>query len=272
MKIANKRESAKSRSLSAALKRLKTVWTDWQVFLASLFVVAFLLLQVAPVRELVSRLPIDPEWLSLSLLLPALLLVILWQLVEITGRLDAVESGRRPIANSNDVPTLVLQALSRSHSKRLDVVGITLRYGWVDVRRWIDSGHLRGWTVQLSAFTGEGAGVPASWAQDSLHYLTDIHNFSNKTGFASKNVNLAAFEYKHPPVLHGYRLGNGDVWMAVVHWNKSGSAMRGAPHQYEYVPSEDVSEEAARKRALFESWMKASQSNKFVPEASAPSK
>lgn len=55
------------------------------------------------------------------------------------------------------------------------------------------------------------------------------------------------------PAVHGFRLGNGDVFVSTLRWRDKG---RLGKHRfpYEYVPAYDVSPEADAARALFRSW------------------
>jgi hypothetical protein len=55
------------------------------------------------------------------------------------------------------------------------------------------------------------------------------------------------------PVVHGFRLGNGDLFFSTLSWDKNGKIGVG-DYSYEHVPREDESPSAMATREVFSSW------------------
>ena len=120
--------------------------------------------------------------------------------------------------------------------------------------------------------TGDDLPMPDSeepvnprWDHDSKLNLDDIEVFKNAPDFAKKHVQLQAFEYHHLPVIHGYKLGNGDIWISYVAWLKDSSRLSGADLKYEFIPHADTTTSAVMKRKLFNSWLRASHRSIYPP-------
>lgn len=170
------------------------------------------------------------------------------------------EPQERHFPDPMDVYPVLLErihSIARKEEKVLDVLGMTLFTAWPSIRFWLNRTDLNGWTVRLTALTDReaelAAHVPSFWFRDSKANLTSIAHYAASPAAQSKNINLQSFCYDFMPSLHGYRLGNGDLFYSILHWDADGK-LRLDDFSYDFVPHEDHSPSSNAIRETFESW------------------
>ena len=253
--------SSRERALDDVLANWKTALKDKELAIASAILGCYLIVHLPPAKQLVGESKWF-EWFDLNFLMPIILTLILWQTVEITRRLIAVEGGIQSV--SGDIYTVIHEAVKKVEKKQhrtLDVLGLTLRDGWNWSRGWIEQADLDGWTIRLSACvpSEEADGwCPASWPESGNRHLSEIAKFGSTVRAKRAKVTLLGYRYGHTPPVHGYKLGNGDIYMAYTGWTAKGK-VTGLNPRYEYIPQSDKSPKAKAKRAFFEAWLRASQ-------------
>ena len=67
------------------------------------------------------------------------------------------------------------------------------------------------------------------------------------------NHTIEIYEYDFAPAVHGFWLGNGDVFVSVLRW-RDGDRLGKHRFPYDYVPVHDVTPEADAARALLKNW------------------
>ncbi|MBO0808756.1 MAG: hypothetical protein J2P32_10705 [Actinobacteria bacterium] len=171
-------------------------------------------------------------------------------------------SQRRHFSDPIDVYPVLLehvQAIGRKEEKVLDVLGLTLYTAWPSIRFWLVRPELNGWTMRFTAIAaGSGelsAHLPGSSVRDAQANLDSIVDYADSDGGAGKNVTLKAFCYDFMPSLHGYRLGNGDLFYSILHWRPDGKLSLD-DFSYEFVPRDDHSKSADSIREIFDSWFR----------------
>jgi hypothetical protein len=169
-------------------------------------------------------------------------------------------SQRRHFADPMDVYPVLLehvQATGRAEEKVLDVLGLTLFTAWPSIRFWVARAELNGWTVRFTAINDAGDRFPKhlseSWFRDARSNLDSIMDYADSDAANAKNVTLKAFSYDFMPSLHGYRLGNGDLFYSIVHWQANGQ-LNLDDFSYEFVSRDDHSKSAETMREIFDSW------------------
>jgi len=261
------RRKGPRRDWSSVLADLKVVWTDWQMGLAATFLLLYMIVHLPFIKSLVEH-RFDLGWLDLNLLLPVVLLLILWQTVEISRRIDAVETGIRDVSGTIEAAVLArVETITKPKQQRLDVLGMNLRYGWHGPRRWVDDGLMDGWSIHLSAFlpVTPQPWTPKSWPAEADRNLREIRAYAKRKTVRDRGVTILAHSYVHTPAVHGYRLGNGDIFMAYVSWDPSKFKLSGVAPRYQFVPRGDKSPNAVAMRKFFVSWLNASQRLETVP-------
>lgn len=152
-----------------------------------------------------------------------------------------------------------IRSIRRAEDKRLDVIGMTLYTAWPTIRFWLARAEMSGWTIRLAAavHTAEtpnhAAGlVPDDWFAESHANLSSIQA-QRDGGIRARAIRLEPYGYDFMPVLHGFRLGNGDLFYSVLLWQDDGRIGRD-DYSYEFVSCEDHSPSAQAVRGTFDSW------------------
>lgn len=168
----------------------------------------------------------------------------------------------RHLADPMEVYPLLLERIkriSRTEEKVLDVIGMTLYTAWPSIRFWLNRPDLSGWTVRFTAVIGDKSHlsnhVSETWFHEAQSNLENICNFAKSSMIQMQHINLQAFGYDFMPSLHGYRLGNGDLFYSILLWQDDGKISIDG-YSYEFVPSEDKSPSADGIRRVFDSWFK----------------
>jgi hypothetical protein len=168
---------------------------------------------------------------------------------------------RSHFSDPMDVYPVLLEharAIARQEEKVLDVLGLTLFTAWPSIRFWLNRSDLDGWTMRFTAVADDGrfsAHLSESWSRDARANLDSIVQYASSAAFGTRNVTLKAFAYDFMPSLHGYRLGNGDLFYSILYWQADGKLNLG-DFSYEFVPREDRSKSAEAIREIFDSWFR----------------
>jgi hypothetical protein len=175
---------------------------------------------------------------------------------------------RRPVSQLKHFPDPMdvypvllerIQATSRKEEKVLDVLGLTLYTAWPSIRFWLNRSDLNGWTMRFTAIADDSDRfidhMSRSWFPDARANLTNIVSYANSEAATKKNVTLKAFSYDFMPSLHGFRLGNGDLFYSILHWQTDGHLCLD-DFSYEFVSCEDHSKSAEAIREIFDSWFR----------------
>ncbi|MQA98481.1 MAG: hypothetical protein GEV11_29245 [Streptosporangiales bacterium] len=121
-----------------------------------------------------------------------------------------------------------MRTIRRPEERTLDVIGMSLYTAWPTIRFLLARPDLAGWKIRLAA-------------------VVDVH-------LRARNITLEAYGYDFMPVVHGFRLGNGDLFYSILLWQDDGRIGREG-YSYEYVPAEDNSASASATREMFDSWL-----------------
>lgn len=173
---------------------------------------------------------------------------------------DKPSTSPRHFPDPMDVYPVLLErarSITRKDEQTLDVLGMTLYTAWPSIRFWLNRSDLVGWTVRLTALgTNDKAlskHVPSSWFRDARANLESIAEYAQSPAAQQKNICLKPYVYDFMPSLHGYRLGNGDLFYSILYWRPDG-LLSIDNFSYEFVPCEDSSPSAKAIRQVFQSW------------------
>lgn len=240
---------------------LKTAWQDLQVRFAFFFVVLYLATQLPLVKDWLAEVGVSQAWLNVGVILPVILTLVLWQTVEITRRLDDVEHGSDVIPSDGDALTALLAVMEDARSSKemtLDVVGVSLTSTWPRVRHWVDNGKFDGWQFRFAATTSvDNPSFPSRWGKEGTATLAKIAKYGAAPRIAQRRIQVAAYGYRHAPVIHGFRTGSGHVFMTTLTWSTfQGEApqLKSYPATYEHIRPSDDSAYAQARRRTFEAW------------------
>jgi hypothetical protein len=211
-----------------------------------------------------------------STLLALVLVAIYVQVRSIENRLGDRSSDNQHLSDPMDVyPVLLDRAtkIVRRDEKVLDVLGLSLYTAWPSIGFWLNRSELRGWTIRLAApanLDGPTAErMPADWLDESRRNLTSAYTTGNSPMIKSAGIVVQPFGYDFLPFLHGFRLGNGDLFYSMLMWGSDGRLSRDE-YSYTFVPHEDGSASAEAIRQVFDAWFIRACRDPWVPGASAP--
>jgi hypothetical protein len=155
-------------------------------------------------------------------------------------------------------PFLVDRAESLVATDRtLDIIGMTLYTAWTTLKFWILRPETIDWSVRLAAVLDledrMTHWIPEGWREEADMYLADVVETSELRDVIARRVQLRAYAYDFVPTVHGYRLGNGDLFISFLKWQDDNRlGMRG--YTYEFIPGTERSVSARAFRDLFDSW------------------
>jgi hypothetical protein len=203
------------------------------------------------------------DHLNVTLTIFTLLLVsIFYDVRALSGRRERKVAEQRHFADPLDVYPVLhdrLLAISRQDEKVLDVLGMTLYTAWPTIGFWLARPEMAGWTIRLAAVVDTRVDqstvslIPSEWFRESQQNLTNISTMAKSPNIRDRSITLEAYGYDFMPALHGFRLGNGDLFYSILLWQRDGRIGRNG-YSYEFVPCEDHSQSAQATREIFDSW------------------
>ncbi|MFL6123750.1 hypothetical protein [Actinophytocola sp.] len=178
----------------------------------------------------------------------------------------------RHLADPMDVYPLLHERaknITRPSDKQLDVLGMTLYTAWPSVRFLLNRPELNGWSVRLAALVhGERRltpYVPKDWFRDSRTHLNSILACGRQAPIRERGIKLEPFGYDFMPAVHGFRLGNGDLFISLLLWQTDGK-LGFEGYSYEFIPAEDRSPTAETAREVWDTWFTRAVTTPWSPE------
>jgi hypothetical protein len=77
------------------------------------------------------------------------------------------------------------------------------------------------------------------------------------------NIKIETYAYDFMPVIHGFRLGNGDLFYSILSWQADGKIGRES-YSYQYIACDDNSTTALAIREIFDSWFERARSRHLI--------
>lgn len=129
-----------------------------------------------------------------------------------------------------------------------------------------------GWTLRFSAFVaGDGEAqrfVPSKWSLESRSSLNEIVRESQQDSLRRRGIRLEAYCYDFTPAVHGFGIGNGDVYFSVLRWEEDQISRQG--YSYEYLRHANDTASAEMLRTVFASWMARSCATEWPAPVESP--
>jgi hypothetical protein len=249
----------RSGALYRAADWLETFLEVQHVWVALAAALLLALLQLPGVEALSEKAGLDrnPE---LATGVGAIVLAsILLEMRQLRRRVTPVASGRKQYPEPGvmyKALTEKAQAITEREHREIEVLGLTLYSAWNQLSIFLELPEVSGWTVRLAALseddTFQQPWVPDGWPEESATTLKRVREFSDKQGEEHDHT-IEVFEYEFAPAVHGFRLGNGDVFVSTLLWLPEGR-LGSHPFSYDYIPVSDLSPGANAARKLFENW------------------
>ncbi len=253
------REAFKRKQASYRIRRAsERIFSSAQAVIAAIGLVAVILLNIPVLDGPFKKIGIgDPDAFA-GAIVTIVVVSIFFDVRSLVARKSEPEN--RHFSDPMEVYPVLLERIrrvSRSDEKVLDVIGMTLYTAWPSIQFWLNRSDLSGWTVRFSAVadsrTRSSLHIPDAWFHEAQTNLDNISRYANRPNVRAQHINLQAFGYDFMPSLHGYRLGNGDLFYSILLWQEDGRISMD-DYSYEFVPSEDKTPSAEAIRRVFDSW------------------
>ncbi|WP_113697558.1 hypothetical protein [Amycolatopsis albispora] len=262
------RRRAKKRESGTLSTRVRRIWEVVTTTLALLTAVYLVLNTIEPTRMVLERYVLKLNVEALTAIVAIMLEVAIVAVYQLGRQVRAMRAELGPRQDTrivNDVGAVVdavkrLSAEGRRSERTLDVLGLTLNTTWPQLAAWL-TGHdaPSHWRITLysldPAYLERSDELPGYWSSEAARSQERIRERAEEEAedLAHRRIKLELRTYACLPAVHGFRLGNGDLFLAYLQWTEAGSIR---PFEfYEHIPREDQSARANRYRDLFDSWL-----------------
>lgn len=191
------------------------------------------------------------------------------QLEELRRQQRALETRPTHFVNPADMYEALLanaRSLDDATSKRLDVLGLTLFSAWPQLSFWLQQPEADGWVVTLATLDPGYADphIPEDWPAESRLNAAAARTFAARRSVVDRGIEIDVRTYAFVPAVHGFRLGNGDLYVSVLLWDEAGAVGKEG-FSYEYVPHYAQSATAESYRRLYDNWFRRALSDDLEP-------
>ena len=156
-----------------------------------------------------------------------------------------------------------LNSSSTPAERNLDLLGLTLYISWGQLLPWFKQETTKDWTINIYCISSIEAKIhlkkyiPRDWIKDAENRTNQVKEFieENRVNLEQREVKINFHCYDIIPAVHGFRLGNGKIYMSMTHWSNKTSMLDYDSHPYEIINPDDTSDLAQIKRSVFENWL-----------------
>jgi hypothetical protein len=146
-------------------------------------------------------------------------------------------------------------------ARTIDVLGLTLFTAWNQLEGWLSQPDAEGWKVTLLCLDPDfGAkaipGIPSDWYEAAKSISTQIaaYDAAHRVELETRNIELIVLQYAAFPAIHGFRIGNGTLFISCTHWETAVDSLAKPYQFYDVFAASDQSERAEAYRSLFDNW------------------
>jgi len=245
--------------LHRAVDRLEQFLEQEQFWVALAAATLLFLLQMPGINDLAAEIGVDDNVQLLTAGAVVILTSILIELRQLDRRVSPAITGLQHYSDPQAMYHALIgtaAGITEVEKRRIDVLGLTLYSAWPEIQFFLERPDVSRWQLRLAAVSPEANAedlwVPSGWPREAETTIAQVDEFRERRGVDHHHT-IETFEYRFPPVVHGFRLGNGDIFVSTLRWRPEGFLGK---HRfpYDYVPAHDVSPEADAARALFTSW------------------
>lgn len=183
---------------------------------------------------------------------------ILLELRQLKLRVTPAISGRQQYPDPQkmyDALKEKVKEITDPGQREIKVLGLTLYSAWPVLSNFLEGPEVREWTVELATLSTAACPsplwVPDGWPRESATTVDQVLEFRERQGKEHRHE-IKVYEYEFPPAVHGFQLGNGDVFVSTLQWQNG--ILGKHRFTYDYIPAHDVSPGATAVRELFKNW------------------
>jgi hypothetical protein len=247
--------------------RARKAWEVVTTTLALITAIYLILNTIGPTRLLLERYVVKLNMEILAAFVAIMLEVAIISVYQLGREVRKLNSRIESASNNEiftDIGSVIRHVQSRSHKlhrrdRRLEVLGLTLNTAWPQLITWLISSRTSHWRIKLYCldpdFLRSCAELPDHWADEAERSRGRINRTlqNEEHAIQEQQMQLSVEYYACVPIVHGFRCGNGDVYISYLQWSPSGAPR---PFEfYELIPHDDNTERADYYRVLFDNWM-----------------
>jgi hypothetical protein len=220
--------------------------------------VGLAVLQIPGIHDIATAIGLDKDTQLRTAVFSLVLASVLYELRQVKRSVTPV-IGRQHFATTRDMYKMLeekAEAIVDPDRRSLDVLGLTLFIAWPELHLLLERPEMNEWKVRLAALApGADASrlwVSADWPGESASMIKLVREFRDAEG-KRRGHQIDIHEYEFSPAVHGFSLGNGDLFISTLRWQEGGLLSK-SDFAYDYVPGNDTSPWAAAMRLLFNNW------------------
>lgn len=199
---------------------------------------------------------------------------------ELSEKLNRVEVDRDhdiiPGGTNRIYDDIERELSSRPRAKKkieVDVLGYTLFSIHRKLKAWKKSGILQSMTINMyhldELFIEEHPQIDDGWIHDARKYPEEIRKFvEENTEFLEKNnVEIIVRAYRHIPAVHGFRIGDGSLYISFAIWDIDKRIIEEADQcTFERVNASDTSQHAQHLKEVYSNWVSMAKNDNLILE------
>ncbi len=244
------------------LFRLEYLWGVWDKIQVALVISAILYLVIAGFPGIA---PI------LVKLIAIVLVANLLMIRRLHAAISAIQQDLQASAADGILPDIVaafpalvdsLNKVQDPTQKSLDVLGLTLQSTWPVLAPWIGRPATCDWSVNFLIVDPESALTLEPWLDHTCFSQAEMncsaivtYAIENESSLNKKRVSIQLYTYKNIPVVQGFRIGNGELFISIGHWTASGRLAHAQRNYYHFLAT-DQTQQACAARALYDNWLR----------------
>lgn len=266
------RRGARERRVGGVSTRVRQVWEIVTTVLALLTGIYLVLTTIDPTRAVLERylgkLNLQGVVALVGIMLEVATIAVYQLSREVRSlRADlAVRIAEEATYSIDDILAKVRRETPGRRGRNVEILGLTLNTTWPALVTWLTS-HARptGWRVTVYCldpeFIAGSSELPGEWADEARRSVSRIRAFLAEEAdeLRRRGLTVELKTYACVPIVHGFRFGDGTVFLGYLQWNDTG---RIRPFEfYDHLAPADSSPRAGHYRDLFDSWLDRADAN-----------
>ncbi|WP_157357283.1 hypothetical protein [Amycolatopsis nigrescens] len=266
--MAKRRGRGRKTERTALSTRVRRVWETVTTTLALLTAVYLILNTIEPTRLVLERYVMKLNEQALVAMVAIMLevaIVAIYQLGRQVRSMRAELTRAEPQIYHDLAKVLdtlqVIATEGRRSERTVEILGLTLNTTWPLLAAWLTAREQPShWRITLycldPAFVAGSGELPEHWAGEARRCQQRIRELLADEGeeLRHRRVEVDLKSYACLPIVHGFRFGNGDLFISYLQWAETGGIR---PFTfYERIPRADTSARANQYRDLFDNWLR----------------
>ncbi len=155
----------------------------------------------------------------------------------------------------------ITSSIENRSEKKIWILGLNLGMSWPLVKGWLVDKKYQDWEIVFYClapdYVERTSFLDSKWGPYIRAHTADIHAYKdeNRDLLAANRISIAVKHYSSIPAIHGFKLGNGDTFIAASQWVGKGTTLDGPAIYYEQILGSNSSKRAKFYRGLLQNWI-----------------